>query len=115
MRGYKSMFHVEHEIVSEAVRVDVPRGTSDLLRHDNGELGESLSFFPGAFDGNSAFVHGFDCFIHGIEEKTRVFDAKFHFWLVFAQFFNGFFEGFPRNALFYGSVDLLFEARRQVF
>ena len=78
------MFHVEHRIASEVVRIDVPRGTSYLFRHDNGELGKGFSFFPGAFDGNSAFVHGFDCFIHGIEEKTRVFDAKSCSGLIFA-------------------------------
>ena len=91
--------------------VDVPRGTSDLLRHDDGELGKGLSLFPGALDGNSAFVHRFDRFIHGIKEKTGVFDAIFRFWLVFAQLFNGFFERFSGNALLYGFVDFLPEAR----
>ena len=58
---------------------NVPRGTSDLFGNDDGEFSAVFSLFAGAFDGNAAFVHGFDCFIHGIKEKAGVFDAKLRF------------------------------------
>lgn len=81
------MFHVERAkriLPKEKGRGNVPCGTLPLYLGEksrafgNGDhkTRKGFAFFAGAFDGNSASIHGGDCLVDAVIKEPGVFDIN---------------------------------------